>query len=144
MYKWGKTSIKRMKGVNPQLVECATRALARCSHFDQSVQWRGGLRTAEQQAEIFGRGASKKDGYNKKSYHQSGNALDVAPSVISMEDLDKMVKGTMDEHAGFREFAGHMFTTWQEMKEACEADGILVWGGNWRSFQDVPHWQVNL
>lgn len=142
VFSWGKTSLKRMEGVDQQLINCATRALYNCKTYDQSVQWRGGLRSAEQQLEIFNRGASSKDGTNKLSYHQSGLALDVAPVGIKMEDLEKMVKGQMVPHAGFREFSFNMFQTWQNMLVAGEAKGFLQWGGNWKSFIDLPHWQI--
>jgi len=142
VFAWGKTSMKRMVGVDEQLIHCATRALAKCKTYDQSVQWRGGLRTAEQQKEIFDRKCSSKDGTIKKSYHQTGLALDVAPIEISLKELDAMVKGRMVSHPGFREFAFNMFETWQSMIKAGDAKGHLQWGGLWKNFIDLPHWQV--
>ena len=131
-YKWGNRSKERMTGVNPILIECATRALAICRE-DMTIPWMGGLRTAEEQNEIFKDGNSKLDGFNKKSYHQTGNAIDVIP-----------VKGSYSNSKGFREFARSMFHTWQVMiKEGKVPDSIyLEWGGNWRNFIDVPHWQI--
>ncbi len=158
-FTWGKKSIKRAEGIVPLLWQCATISLARCKHYDQSVQWRGGVRSAEQQKEIYGRGASTKDGYNKLSYHQIeatpenkfGMALDVAPSGISMGDLDKMVKGQISEHPGFREFAKCMFMVYQELQESGDVpDGWrLEWGGFWgmnidKPFIDLPHWQIKI
>ena len=65
-----------MQGVNPILIEFADR-LIKESKYDLTIPPHGGLRTAEEQKEIFNSGASKCDGYNKKSYHQTGNALDI-------------------------------------------------------------------
>ena len=142
VFKWGNTSAKRLEAVDLELIHCATRALAGCKTYDQSVQWMGGKRTAADQKEIFDRGASSKDGTIKLSYHQSGLALDVAPVGISMEDLAKMVKGEMAPHPGFREFAFNMFQHWQSMLVAGDAKGYLQWGGNWKNFIDLPHWQI--
>ena len=77
-FKWGNRSLERMEGVNEFLVECATEAL-RISKHDMTIPWMGGIRTAEEQNKIFKEGNSKMDGYEKKSYHQSGNALDITP-----------------------------------------------------------------
>ena len=142
MFKWSNTSIDRAKGVNPQLLECATRALKSCKTYDQSVQWLGGLRTAEQQNQIFKSGASQLDGYNKKSYHQTGNAIDICPVGLDLQALDRMVNGRIPLHPGFREFAANMFRQWQKMIREGKADGVLEWGGHWKTFIDCPHWQV--
>ena len=69
-------------------------------------------------------------------------ALDVAPSGISLRDLEKQVAGKMVAHKGFREFAKNMFIEWQKMLASGEAHGILKWGGNWQNFIDLPHWEV--
>ena len=41
----------------------------------------GGYRTAETQNELYAKGNSQCDGYDKKSYHQSGLAVDLVPWV---------------------------------------------------------------
>ncbi|MDC3237400.1 M15 family metallopeptidase [bacterium] len=132
MYKWGSKSLSRMEGVNPLLIECATRALAK-SKFDMTIPGMGGLRTTEDQKGIFDRGYSQVDGTKRKSYHQTGNALDVI-AVIDGYNND----------VAFRDFAKRMFNAWQEMIYQGEARGKLEWGGNWRNFIDKPHWQIIL
>ena len=77
-YKFGSRSLERIEGVNKDLVKCAELALHN-SKVDMTIPWMGGVRTAEDQNEIYRRGASQRDGYDKKSYHQSGNALDIIP-----------------------------------------------------------------
>ena len=131
-YQFGIRSKKRLEGVNPLLTECLTRALA-ISKFDMTIPSFGGMRTAEQQNRLFRKGASQLDGYNKQSYHQSGNAADVIP-----------VDGLYANDKGFRHFAKCMFYTWQLMiKEGKVRDGFfLEWGGLWQNFIDVPHWQI--
>lgn len=135
-YKWGSLSKRRLEGVNPLLVECVTRALSKCKKYDQTVPWMGGLRTAEEQNHIFTKGNSRLDGHKKKSYHQSGNALDVVPFVKG--------KANYKLYKGFQEFAHCMFSAWQEMQtENKEArKWRLEWGGFWTSFNDKPHWQL--
>ncbi len=139
MYTWGKRSLERMQGVNELLqgvnellIECAARALEISDH-DMTIPWMGGKRSAENQNEIFKSGASTLDGFEKKSYHQTGNALDVIP-----------VEGNYRNDKAFRHFAKCMFQAWQEMHmKGRIPDGLfLEWGGHWQNFIDVPHWQI--
>ncbi|ANQ49623.1 M15 family metallopeptidase [Flammeovirga sp. MY04] len=135
-FQFGSASRRRMDGVNQWLVLCVTMALSKCKHFDQTVPWMGGLRSAEDQHRIFKNGNSQLDGYNAKSYHQTGNAIDVVP----------YHNGKIDYNCdkGFREFAAAMFTSWQEiLVEFPEARQYkLEYGGHWRNFIDKPHWQL--
>ena len=41
-----------MQGINPILIEFANRLIKK-SKYDLTIPWRGGLRTAEEQKEIF-------------------------------------------------------------------------------------------
>jgi peptidoglycan L-alanyl-D-glutamate endopeptidase CwlK len=133
MYKWGAGSISRMEGINPQLVECATRALSK-ARYDYTIPWMGGLRTDREQHDIFKEGNSKCDGYEKKSYHQTGNAIDVIP-------VDKGYKNTR----GLNYFANLMLCEWQIMKDEGKAEGIMTWGGTFGSNGwDKPHFEIRL
>lgn len=131
-YKWGNRSKERMQGVNDLLIECVTRALS-ISRVDMTIPKYGGVRTPEEQKSLYDKGYSQRDGYQKRSYHQTGNAIDVIP-----------VQGGYANASGFREFAKCMFRTWQIMiKEGKVPEDIyLEWGGHWRNFLDVPHWQI--
>jgi peptidoglycan L-alanyl-D-glutamate endopeptidase CwlK len=136
MFNWGNRSKERMEGVNPLLIECATEAL-KISKHDMTIPWMGGVRTAEEQNAIFKEGNTQKDGFEKKSYHQGGNALDVIP-----------VSGGYANDKAFRHFAACMFTAWQDIlvNRLCEdhTDHAyrLEWGGHWQNFIDSPHWQI--
>lgn len=131
MYKWGASSISRMEGVDLMLVECAARALAR-SKYDMTIPWMGGIRTDREQHDIFKEGNSKCDGYNIKSYHQSGNALDVIP-------VDKGYKNTR----AMNHFARLMLEEWQKMLRAGEVDKVMIWGGTFGSQGwDKPHYEI--
>jgi hypothetical protein len=73
-------SIKNMDGVSPYLQMTIIRAIS-ISPVDFGVLETGGERTASMQYNIFKEGFSKCDGYEKLSYHQSGNALDKVPYI---------------------------------------------------------------
>lgn len=78
MYTLGSKSLSKLVGVDNRLVECVKLAIS-ITECDFSVT--DGLRTAEQQNELFKKGASKKDGYIDKSFHQTGFAVDLVPYI---------------------------------------------------------------
>jgi len=77
-FKFGKTSLKRMEGLDEKLIETLNLAIKE-TKVDFSIA--EGLRTAERQNELFKKGLSELDGYKKKSAHQSGLAVDIVPYV---------------------------------------------------------------
>ena len=134
MYKWGGRSKDRMQGVNPVLIEFANR-LIKESKYDLTIPPHGGLRTSEEQKEIFNSGASKCDGYNKKSYHQTGNAIDI---VIYSGSIKGMYNSKKLEYIG--EIGKQIFFDMKQ--EGKLGDYVAEWGGNWKRFVDKPHWQL--
>ncbi|MBS3789201.1 hypothetical protein KGY79_13530, partial [Candidatus Bipolaricaulota bacterium] len=78
MYKFSDLSKRRMGGVDERLVALMYEALKN-SPVDFGIAWRGGRRTAKEQKELFVKGRSYKDGYDKMSKHQTGHAIDVLP-----------------------------------------------------------------
>jgi len=81
-YKFSDTSLHRMAGLNVELKKLLFLALKR-SPIDFGIAWYGGFRTAEMQAELYKKTpkVTSKDGYKKKSKHQSGLAVDLLPYV---------------------------------------------------------------
>lgn len=69
------------------------------------------------------------DGYNNKSAHQTGLAFDIYCYVDGQTnyDFDNLVT-----------VATCLFAA------ACELGEHLVWGGNWTSLTDAPHFEVKL
>ena len=150
-YSFGRTSHKRMLGVDDALTRTAVTALS-FSPIDMSIPWRGGLRTASQQKELFDMGNSRADGYRNKSYHQSGKALDIVP----------FVDGEIDYTATdrFVEFANLMLETFKFLQAIGQIprDLYLHWGGFWSAKDnngdgilstindefgwDKPHWEI--
>ena len=126
-YKFGIRSISRMKGVDPLLVVIFTDALSD-SPYDFAIADMGGVRTAEEQNQLFLAGKSTKDGYVKKSRHQLGKAIDIVcykDGEITWEtDVFKAVAAHIKNRA---------LTTYKV---------TLVWGGDWANFVDMPHFQI--
>jgi peptidoglycan L-alanyl-D-glutamate endopeptidase CwlK len=125
-FKFGENSEHRMIGVNYQIIEVAKLALS-ISPIDFGIPKHGGLRTAEEQQKLFNDKASQLDGTIKKSYHQSGMALDVFAYV--------------DGKASWDEF--HLTMVAAAMLEAANRLSVnMRWGGHWSNFKDMPHFEV--
>ena len=123
-----------MEGVNPDLIKVLYMAIER-TPIDFGIAWMGGLRTPEEQNDLFEKGNSQKDGYTNLSKHQSGNAI----------DLNVFVDGKFVENNEMTCIvAGVMF--------ACaEALGVNIrWGLDWDSdgdirdtgFRDIYHFEL--
>mgnify|MGYP003144080102 FL=1 len=80
MYRFGKRSKARLKGVKPELVNVLNELI---KIMDVTII--EGLRTEERQKELVASGASK----TKYSKHLEGKAVDLAPYPIDWEDRDR-------------------------------------------------------
>lgn len=141
-------SLSRLNGVHPKLVAVTKRAIA-LSDVDFAVI--EGVRTLEKQKEYVDRGASRtmssrhllqEDGYS--------HAVDLVPLIekgltdkqweYSKGDLDigKNAKIPWGEWRAFQ-------TVSQAMKRAAAELGVrITWGGDWKTFKDGPHFQIEL
>jgi peptidoglycan LD-endopeptidase CwlK len=126
MFKLGNNSLNNRAGVDPRLIEISDRAI-QISIIDFGIPSTGGLRTTEDQAALFTAGNSKADGRTNKSYHQTGRALDVYAYVDGKASWEK-------EHLAIIAVA--------MMQASAELGHRLQWGGLWKSFQDMPHFQL--
>lgn len=79
MYKFGKRSRERLKGVDARLVNVLNELI---KMMDVTVI--EGLRSAERQKELLAKGATKV----KYSKHMEGKAVDIAPYPIDWENRD--------------------------------------------------------
>ena len=125
-FKFSKTSLERLGGVDVRMQRIAHRAL-QLSKIDFGIPASGGMRTPEEQNALFKDGASQLDGYNKKSYHQTGKALDVFAYVDGGASWER-------EHLALIACA--------MLQAANELGYKLTWGGSWTSFVDFPHFQL--
>jgi len=139
MFKFGKASRRRMEGLHPRLVEFLEAAI-KYTPIDFGIAWMGGFRTAEDQNELFKKvpKVTTKDGYKRKSKHQSGLAVDLMPYVNGKSTPSK---------ENYLFLAGALFAIAQDMHIN------LRWGGNWdmdeellvdQGFNDLPHFEIIL
>jgi peptidoglycan LD-endopeptidase CwlK len=118
----------RLKGVHPDLVRVVKRARKSASFIVTE-----GLRTHARQRELFQAGASR----TMNSRHLTGHAVDLAAWVDSNADG----------------VPGHGEVRWdwplydklgEVMKEAAQIERVpIVWGGDWTSFRDGPHFELD-
>jgi peptidoglycan L-alanyl-D-glutamate endopeptidase CwlK len=127
MFKLGNNSLNNRAGVDPRLIEISDRAI-QISIIDFGIPSTGGLRTTEDQAALFTAGNSKADGRTNKSYHQTGRALDVYAYVDGKASWEK-------EHLAL--IAAAMLQAANEL-----GHNKLEWGGLWKGFVDMPHFQL--
>lgn len=75
MFKLSSASLRNLDGVDPELLEIPKLAI-QITMVDFGYGPDSGLRTAERQNELFRDKRSQKDGYERRSAHQDGLAID--------------------------------------------------------------------
>lgn len=120
-YVIGRRSRSRMKGVHPDLVRVVERAI-QITEIDFMVL--EGLRTKERQRELYDSGASR----TLNSRHLTGHAI----------DLGALFENKISWHWPlYRKIA-------KAMKQAAKELGVkIVWGGDWKSWKDGPHFELD-
>jgi peptidoglycan L-alanyl-D-glutamate endopeptidase CwlK len=121
VFKLGKRSIERLQGVHPDLVKVVERAID-LSPVDFTVL--EGLRSPERQQTLVASGASQ----TLNSRHITGHAVDLGAWVDNQVD-----------------WSWPLYTKIANaMKAAANELGIaIVWGGDWRTFKDGPHFELD-
>lgn len=114
-------SLDRLRGVHPDLIHVVQLAI-RLTPVDFTVL--EGLRTKERQAQLVAAGASR----TMNSRHLTGHAVDIAP----------LVGGTVSwDWPLYHRLA-------PAVKQAAAELGVaIVWGGDWKTFKDGPHWELD-
>ena len=126
MFEFSKQSEENMEGVDPRLKAIAHKALG-LSPIDFGIPGSGGLRTEQQQHELYLAGKSQLDGRLKLSKHQTGLALDFYAYV--------------DGRASWQ--PQHLTMVAAAFLQAASLLGYrLTWGGLWKTFIDMPHVQL--
>lgn len=133
-YKLSTASRGRLNGVNPVLIAIIEAAIVD-SPYDFGIPPDGGLRTTERQQELYALGrtnagniVTQTDGIKKKSVHQSGNAFDIYAFVNGKATWEAKYYAPIARHI---------------QKVALEQFNVkLVWGGDFKSFVDRPHFQL--
>jgi len=116
----GKRSTDNLKGVHPDLV-CVVKRALELSEVDFTVI--EGLRTKERQAELLKQGFTR----TMNSRHIIGQAVDIVPLPVDWNNPKPfgLVAAAMK-------------------KAAAELGVKITWGGDWQSFVDLPHYQIEV
>lgn len=112
-------SERNLIGVHPDLVK-VIRLAAKKSKFIVTE----GLRTKARQAQLVKAGASR----TMNSRHLTGHAVDVAATVNGEVRWDWPLYAAIA----------------QNVKAAAKELGVpIIWGGDWKSFRDGPHFELD-
>lgn len=120
-YVLGKRSKSNLEGVHPDLVKVVERAIEITTVDFTVIE---GLRTLSRQKELLAKGATQ----TLNSRHLTGHAVDIAAWVDG---------GIRWDWPLYHRLAEAM------KKAAAELDVDIVWGGDWKSFPDGPHFQLD-
>ena len=120
MYRLGQRSLDRLKGVHPDLVKVVKRAIE-ITTVDFTVL--EGLRTPERQKVLYESGAST----TLNSRHITGHAVDLGAWVDDQVDWSWPL---------YSKIASAMKLA------ASELNVPITWGGDWKSFKDGPHFEL--
>jgi peptidoglycan LD-endopeptidase CwlK len=121
VFKLGKRSVERLQGVKIDLVRVVERAIE-LSTVDFTVL--EGLRSPERQQTLVASGASQ----TLNSRHITGHAVDLGAWVDNQVDWSWPL---------YHQIAN-------AMKAAANELGIpIVWGGDWKTFKDGPHFELD-
>ena len=122
--------IERLKGVHPSLV-MVVKKCAEITNIEFIVT--EGLRTLEKQKEYLAKGTTT----TLNSKHLTGHAVDLA--VWFDKNHDRVVG--VDELSWKFEYYKQLA---DNMKKAAALVGVAIeWGGDWKSFKDGPHYQID-
>lgn len=135
-FNFSKSSVTNMEGVHTDLITIFTEAIKN-SPIDFGVPKDGGLRSQGEQNLIFQSGKSKCDGFENKSNHQTGNALDFYAYVNKKASWDKV-------HLSI--IAGVIMATAKRLLKEGKISIEIKWGGEFGSDSfhgyDYPHIEV--
>jgi peptidoglycan LD-endopeptidase CwlK len=121
---WNKEAAQRIAGVNQDLMAVVKRA-SEISGLQFTVGDKGGMRDQATQDQLVAGGFSQ----TRNSNHLTGNAIDLLPIVNGKA----VAEATPEQSAEIS----------RAMKQAAKELGVDVnWGGDWKSFKDVAHFEV--
>ena len=118
-YKLGTRSLQNLSGVHPDLVAVVKLAI---SITEQDFTVIEGIRNINRQRELVKAGKST----TMNSRHITGHAVDMVPWPVDWNDLER-----------FEVVSEAMKTAAEEL------DIPIVWGGDWKSFYDAPHFELS-
>jgi peptidoglycan L-alanyl-D-glutamate endopeptidase CwlK len=120
-FELNQASLDRLRGVHPDLVKVVELAIQKTTVNFIVTE---GLRTLARQKELVAAGASK----TMRSRHLTGHAVDLAAIVGKEVRWDWPLYGKLAV----------------AMKDAAAELKIAIqWGGDWKTFRDGPHFQLD-
>ena len=120
-FKFSQRSLKSMEGVHPDLVAVMHKALEYTPVDFVVIE---GIRTVTRQKELFKAGATR----TMNSRHLTGHAVDVAAWV----------------DGGIRwDWPLYELIAVAVKKAARELGVMIQWGGDWSTFKDGPHYELD-
>jgi len=133
-YAFSSRSLSKLNSCHSDLILLMTEALAdpECPS-DMSVL--EGFRDEERQNQMVEDGKSQLPWPRSRHNSFPSMAVDVAP----------YVGGISWDWTYYYPLADHIKTVWQRLQMDGQTTGQydLEWGGDWTSFKDGPHWQLN-
>lgn len=121
MYKFGNKSKERLSTVHPDLQKLFNEAITNAP-YDFSIT--EGVRSLERQKELV----DSKKSTTMNSRHITGKAVDIAVFVDGVISWDIRVYKSVAEH----------------IKTIAKLMNIpIIWGGDWKSFVDGPHFELD-
>lgn len=129
MRVWSDRSLRSMNGVHTDLLRVLDDALQHSPHDFVVTE---GLRSVSRQREMVRIGASK----TMNSRHITGHAVDIYAWV----DMNSDGKVVFEEMSNV-----HLLTAISNaIKVSATKLGVpIVWGGDWRKFRDLPHFELD-
>ena len=118
-YKLGKRSLQSLSGVHPDMVAVVKLAI---TITEQDFTVIEGIRNINRQRELYKAGKST----TMNSRHITGHAVDMVPWPVDWNDLER-----------FEVMSEAMKTAAEELEIS------IVWGGDWKSFYDAPHFELD-
>lgn len=91
-----------------------------------------GFRGEREQNEAYDSGASKLKWPKSKHNQTPSLAVDIVPYPIDWND-----------EARFKELAATVKACWNKIPPEQRAGWILTWGGDWKRFRDMPHFEIS-
>jgi len=132
MPSFSQRSRDRLCGVHPDLQTVMNYVV---KDFDITII--SGIRTQEEQQALYAKGRTApggivtyKDGVERRSKHQEGNAVDIGPYPLDWKDIDR-----------FKEMGWYVLGVANMLYRYGAIDSEIEWGGKWK-WVDLPHFQI--
>ena len=132
MNRLGSRSNKNIGNIDPRLAVIIGAVLAE-GKIDFTITH--GFRSLQEQQSLYAQGRTKAgnivtkcDGVKKKSYHQTGKAIDFIPFPFNND---------WNDTRQFEKIGEELLRVGKALGYNCS------YGGHWTSFKDWPHFQIN-